>query len=299
MNGYSLAQPFWIGNGESVGFVGLDENPRRLGIIYCTNRLSSLFSIDLKSEDSHPKKIYGSDNSCVRNPRPTPDGTAFVFLENESGGPHHSASRLMIYNFKSQSYEVIVDNNSIREVVPNGNGVKYGKLCSLFVDELPENCFISEGKLVINCFTELQYVLYLVDLKTKALKPIEFPLQSVRLIDCKDNLLVVVGSSANIAPNVFIGKLTEENTESIEWLEIKTNSSESLSDISWENHYIPSEDPTKLLTCVLISPKSVETQIAPTVVLPHGGPHSLLINTYMTYAVMLAKIGLKTLLGIH
>ena len=163
MNGYSLGQPFWIAN-ESLGFVGWAENPRRLGITYCINRRSSIFSVDLTSDDSLPNLICGSDNSTVREPRPTPEGTGFVYLEKESGGPHDSACRLMLYNFKTQTNEVIIDSNGVREVVPRITP-KYGKLCSIFADNLTENCFTSDGKLVINCFTELQFRLILVDLK--------------------------------------------------------------------------------------------------------------------------------------
>ena len=299
MEGYSLGQPFWVGNGESVGFVGWNENPRRLGIIYCTNRLSAIFTKDLTSEDSLPEQICGSNSSSIREPRRTPDGNGFVYLENDSGGPHRSASRLMLYNFKSQSNEVLIDSNGVREVVQNDETFKYGKICAFFSEELPQTCFSTDGKyLIANTSSEMQLNLILIDIETKKLRQIEFPLESVELVDVKDDLLVVIGSSATVAPNVFVGKLNDIS-EPIDWFEIKTNSSDLLSDITAKNYWIPSEDPTKLLTFILISPKSVERLPAPTVVLPHGGPHSNFVNAFMSHPLKLAKLGFKTLLGIN
>jgi acylaminoacyl-peptidase len=300
MNGLSLGQPFWIGSGDSVGFVAWNENPRRLGIVYCTNRLSSIYSYDLNSTDSVPKLICGSDNTTIRDPRPNWDRTAFVYLENESGGAHHKASRLMQYNFDTKANDIIIDVNSVREILTDGNRVKYGKICALYLDELPLNCFTSDGKYVVfHSFTELEKSLYLVNLKTKDLKAIEFPVNSATVVDIKDDIIIAVGSSVNVKPNIYIAKFNKENIDSIKWTKVETNPNQSIDDISFESYSIVSEDSNKLLNSILISPKSVESTIAPTVVLPHGGPHSLLFVTFMTYPILFAKLGLKTLLGIE
>jgi acylaminoacyl-peptidase len=34
----SLAQPFWIDN-QTIGFIAYQESPKRLGLIYCSNRV--------------------------------------------------------------------------------------------------------------------------------------------------------------------------------------------------------------------------------------------------------------------
>ncbi|CAG2103737.1 unnamed protein product, partial [Medioppia subpectinata] len=298
-SGYSLGQPFWIGNGDQIGFVGWAEEPRRLGITYCPNRLSFIFTMNLKTEDSVPQLICGTENSSIRNPRPLTDGTGFVYLENKSGSTHRQASRLLRYSFELKTSEILIDTNGVREIIDTESGLKYGKISALFVEEITENCFTSDGKfLILNCFTELQLVLCLFDLKTKQLIPIEFPLPSLQLLDLNDNVLIAVGSALNTKPNIFVGKLNySDNTKPlVEWKEMETNSSDLLNDISVDNFYIPSEDPNKLLTAILVSPKAVESQPTATVIMPHGGPHSRYANTYMINPSLLAKIGLKTLL---
>ena len=295
LSDYSLGQPFWITNGESVGFVGWDERPRRLGIYL--NRLSAIFTVNLNSDNLVPKLVYGGDGVSVRNPRPINDGKGIIFLENEISGPHDKAIRLMRFDIESQTSEVLFGKNGVRDIIVNENELKYGKLCTLFIKELPQNCLTSnENYLVFNCFTELQSVLFLCDLKTKQLNQIQFPLQSAKLIELKDDLLIAVGSSINIKPNVFIAKLNVRNIDAINWFEIKANSSESLRDISYEKYYIRSEDPNKLLTAILVSPQSFEKVSAPTIVWPHGGPHALSYITYMLYPILFAKLGFKTLL---
>ncbi|CAG2111233.1 unnamed protein product, partial [Medioppia subpectinata] len=195
--------------------------------------------------------------------------------------------------------EILIDTNGVREIIDTESGLKYGKISALFVKDINENCFTSDGKfLILNCFTELQLVLCLFDLKTKQLIPIEFPLPSIQVLDLIDNVLIAVGSALNTKPNIFVGKLNySDNTKPwVEWKEMETNSRDSLKDISVDNFYIPSEDPNKLLTAILVSPKAVESQPTATIVMAHGGPHGQYFNTYMSYPSLLARLGFKSLL---
>ncbi|CAG2166506.1 unnamed protein product, partial [Oppiella nova] len=188
---------------------------------------------------------------------------------------------LMRYTFESKSCETLVDTDGRREIINTESGPKYGNVCALYHSLLR---------------------LYLIDLKTRHLIPIDFPLPSVQLMDFRDNLVIAVGSAINVKPNVFVGRLDDNIPEpSIEWSQIGTNSSDSLKDISVESYWIPvTEDPNKLLTAILVSPQAVKSEAAPTIVLPHGGPHVIDYNTYMSYsnkfASMVCSLGFKTLL---
>ncbi|CAG2165445.1 unnamed protein product [Oppiella nova] len=147
--------------------------------------------LDLRSEDSVPQLVCGSERTAIRSPRPLPDGTGFVYLECEVGGPHYKASR--DYAMWKLSFRFIPLQT--REILR----------------------------------------LYLIDLKTRHLIPIDFPLPSVQLLDFRDNLVIAVGSAINVKPNVFVGRLDDNIPEpSIEWLQIETNSNDSLKDISVE-----------------------------------------------------------------
>ncbi|XP_054155949.1 acylamino-acid-releasing enzyme-like [Oppia nitens] len=315
MDGYSLGQPFWIGNtgDDRIGFVGWVEEPRRLGLTYCPNRLSGIFTVDLTATttttegtiDAKPQLICGLNNLCVKDPRIAPDGQSFVYLENDSGGPHHTAFRLRRYDFVTKSTETIIDSNGKREIVVDTDGnLRYSdQLAALFLNQLPEKCFLESGKhLVVNCLTELNLILCLVDIAAKQWTPIQFPLPSAELIDLRQDIAVVVGSAVNVRPNVFVGRLNVgyKNSVTVQWLELSDESDNSRSlatELTYNNYWLPSaDDPSKLITAILVSPTQVATKPAPTVLIPHGGPHALAYNCFSIYRLLFARLGFKTLL---
>ncbi|XP_054156469.1 acylamino-acid-releasing enzyme-like [Oppia nitens] len=317
MDGYSLGQPFWIGNtgDDRIGFVGWVEQPRRLGLTYCPNRLSGIFTVDLTATtttdgttiDAKPELICGLNKLCVKDPRIAPDGQSFVYLENDSGGPHHTATRLRRYDFLTESIETIIDDNGKREIVTDtdddGNRRYSDQLAALFLNALPVKCFFESGKhLVVNCLTELNLVLCLVDIATKQWTPIQFPLPSAELIDLSHDISVVVGSAVNVRPNVFVGRLNVgvKNSVTVQWLELTDESDNRKSlatELTYNNYWLPSaDDPSKLITAILVSPIAVATKPAPTILWPHGGPHSVIYNCFAIYPLLFARLGFKTLL---
>lgn len=56
---FSPGQVIWAKNGEGVYGIALDNEPRKLGLIYCTNRKGYVFHLSLKGEFS---KFYGCNH---------------------------------------------------------------------------------------------------------------------------------------------------------------------------------------------------------------------------------------------
>jgi len=97
----SPGQAIWCPNDLGVICVGWWHVPYRLGLIYCTQRRSALFHIDLKN---YTCTTLGPTDHSVSNPVFSHDQTKLVFLENDAGGPHRQCSRLAMcdwYAFRS------------------------------------------------------------------------------------------------------------------------------------------------------------------------------------------------------
>jgi len=87
----SPGQAIWCPNDLGVVCVGWWHVPYRLGLVYCTQRRSALFHIDLRH---YTCTTLGPTDHAVSNPVFSRDGTRLVFLDNNAGGPHRQCSRL-------------------------------------------------------------------------------------------------------------------------------------------------------------------------------------------------------------
>jgi len=87
----SPGQAIWCPNDLGIICVGWWHVPYRLGRIYCDQRRSALFHIDLKN---YTCTTLGPTDRSVSNPVFSRDQTRLVFLENDAGGPHRQCSRL-------------------------------------------------------------------------------------------------------------------------------------------------------------------------------------------------------------
>uniref|UniRef100_A0A6Q2YKD3 Acylamino-acid-releasing enzyme n=1 Tax=Esox lucius TaxID=8010 RepID=A0A6Q2YKD3_ESOLU len=80
----SPGQALWAHDGQGVFFVGWWHEPFRLGLRFCSNRRSALFSLDL---EGNCECLCGDTNS-VSSPRLSPDGCFLVYLQGQVFGPH-------------------------------------------------------------------------------------------------------------------------------------------------------------------------------------------------------------------
>jgi len=87
----SPGQAIWCPNDLGVICVGWWHVPYRLGLVYCTQRRSALFHIDLKN---YTCTTLGPTDQSVSNPVFSRDETRLVFLQNSAGGPHRQCSQL-------------------------------------------------------------------------------------------------------------------------------------------------------------------------------------------------------------
>ncbi|MBN3317375.1 APEH enzyme, partial [Atractosteus spatula] len=107
----SPGQAFWAPGDGAVVFVGWWHEPFRLGLRFCTNRRSALFSLDLDGNC----ELLSPDTTAVSSPRLSPDGRYIAYLQGQVFGPHAQCLRLQ------QSVQHFA---SCRIALPTGEGAR-------------------------------------------------------------------------------------------------------------------------------------------------------------------------------
>ncbi|KAJ3220881.1 hypothetical protein HK099_003927 [Clydaea vesicula] len=114
-NNVASAQPKFL-NENKILFSGIDlkyTHFKKYGIKYCQNRNWGLYSIDTQSgEVKHLSKDFGN----ARSPRLNVNGKNVIFLSNLEGETHGSTSRLVSYDLSDNTFDVIVDICSFKDI---------------------------------------------------------------------------------------------------------------------------------------------------------------------------------------
>ncbi|RWS21295.1 acylamino-acid-releasing enzyme-like isoform X2, partial [Leptotrombidium deliense] len=282
----SLGQAFWI-NEHSIGFIAWKEAPYRLGLSYCSDRETFLYSQNLSKPNLEPKLLYGNEvKQGIRFPRMSPDGNFVIFLSSPLAFNYESC-RLMKYTFENQTSEIIVDVESSNEqfyplYVPNG---------------LAANCFVGKNRIILDCIHNCQSVLELIDLNTKERFALNFPLSCSRILDVKNNIIAILCSAPDAYPTVYLAKL-DHNSKQLQYNKVNDAVNEQISDLRFKCDQIEIEEGNLKINLhtILISPTSQVNKSSPTIVYSHGGPHSSFNRGYLLEAHFFAKCGFKVLL---
>ncbi|XP_012681629.1 acylamino-acid-releasing enzyme [Clupea harengus] len=289
----SPGQAFWAPNDTGVVFVGWWHEPFRLGLRYCPNRRSSLFHVDLTSG----KCDQLSDSSAVSSPRLSPDNCRIVYLECGVYGPHQQCSRLSMYDWYTKKTSVIVD------VVkrPGEDG-----FTGIYSSMLSPMCWSADSqRVLISCAQRSHQELMVVDISTGGVSSLtsKSDMGSWSLLTVHKDLMVVSCSSPNCPPSLRVGFLPEKGPEvQVSWVTLET--AEVQSDIDWkvltfnpppgqENDQYPGLD----FEALLLKPKeSKEGVKLPLIVIPHGGPHSVITADWLLSTAVFCKMGFALLL---
>lgn len=310
--GLSLLDPFFYKSADSshysIGCIGFQELPYKLGLVYCTNRTSFLLGCTVSSENADeqivPEVLYGdSGNLSLSSPRVYYDKVngydckAF-FLERDAGGAHNKSARLQQFCFESRKVTIILDNKHKRELI--NNKTAYSDYGPLFVDNLSKNCFALGGKyILLHSETPTSSRPFAVDLKEKQLKLLNFSEGYCEIFEVKNDWIVALGSSIDRTPNLYLCNIADStDLSNLTWLPIEDPDSKKLSNITYETFAFPARDyQDKLVTCIFVSPTDLKDTVSPCVVLPHGGPHGQLPTSYYKIIALYAELGLKVCLG--
>uniref|UniRef100_I3K3E5 Acylamino-acid-releasing enzyme n=1 Tax=Oreochromis niloticus TaxID=8128 RepID=I3K3E5_ORENI len=290
----SPGQAFWAPGDTGVVFVGWWHEPFRLGLKYCPNRRSSLFYVDLTGGKCEQ---LSSGTSAVCSPRLSPDQCRIVYLECSVYGPHMQCNRLCMYDWYTKKTSVVVD------VVkrPGEDG-----FTGIYSCQLSPQCWSADSqRVIISCPQRSLKDLLMVDISTGSITSLT-PKSEVGnwcLLNIERDLMVVSCSSPNSPPNLRVGFLpSRESEEDVVWVTLED--SPTLPEIDWkiltftpppeqDNSQYPGLD----FDALLIKPKEVKDGVKlPLIVIPHGGPHSVIVAEWGLSVAVLCKMGFAVLL---
>ena len=156
------------------------NKPKRLGLVFCYQRPSSLFAVDISKllEERNdegaastvtavtPIELTGGSCAVARSPRLSPDGTTLVFIgRTQPLATHNGCFQLLSLNMDgaeaamwAASCKVCVD------IVDTPQHSPELAFPGLFLDQLPRQCFVSNKQVALSSMWGSRESVLLVDL---------------------------------------------------------------------------------------------------------------------------------------
>eukprot|EP00054_Salpingoeca_dolichothecata_P010788 m.60003 g.60003 ORF g.60003 m.60003 type:complete len:749 (-) comp19148_c2_seq2:91-2337(-) len=267
----TVGQAVWNPDGNSIVFVGWPEQYRRLGLIYCFNRASSIYQFDLTKPQAQIERI-SKDPYAARSPQFSPHGTHLIWLESVIGGPHNAPSRLIecAWQEEGKPQQVLVD-------IVDGD-VDLG----IYLYRFPPRCWISRTQMVLSTAFRSERVLAFMDFDTRRLTritssstgPLQFGSWQLLDVNAQHNVILAAWSSIDTPPIAVIGTMSASGN--LSWSNLTPCN--TIPGISWRVLEFPSDSVT--WEAVLATPKDHTKKPFPLIAFPHGGPHSAFDSGY-------------------
>uniref|UniRef100_A0A8C7Z588 Acylamino-acid-releasing enzyme n=1 Tax=Oryzias sinensis TaxID=183150 RepID=A0A8C7Z588_9TELE len=290
----SPGQAFWAPGDTGVVFVGWWHEPFRLGLKFCPNRRSSLFYVDLTGGKCEQ---LSSGSSAVCSPRLSPDQCRIIYLECSVYGPHMQCSKLCMYDWYTKKTSVVVDE--VKRSKEDG-------FAGIYCSQLSPKCWSADSqRVLISCPQRSRKDLLTVDISTGSVTSLtaESDIGSWCLLNIERDLMVVSCSSPNCPPYLVVGFLpSRDSQEKVVWVTLE--GSQMLPDIGWQimtftppPEHDNSQYPGLDFEALLIKPKEVKAEgNLPLIVIPHGGPHSVIVAEWILSSSVLCSMGFAVLL---
>lgn len=283
-DGISPGQAIWAPEDTGIVFVGWEGNPWKLGLAFCNNRRSQLYFYEFET-DSYI--AIGEMNKSIYSPRFSPDGCTLVYLQAEVGGPHFQSCQLVKCNWETKQTVIVVD----RVNSPVGN-----EFPGLYLQSLPQNCFISDLSTVIlsSCWHSKWEVIGVNTANGELLKlSRDETVGYWQVLTVKENFIVASLSALNSTPHIVVGMLSSEGSVTV-WTPLEQDDNK-VSGISWYIlQFSPPDESNMIFEATLVTPKN-ESDL-PLIVWPHGGPHSSFHAGFQLYPILFVKCGFAVLL---
>ncbi|XP_049824230.1 acylamino-acid-releasing enzyme-like isoform X2 [Aethina tumida] len=289
-----IAQPKYSPDGSHIIGVSYSIEPRRLGLIYCSNRDSTLFTLDFEGNYVE----LGLEKSSVKSPRFTPDGKTIIWLQRSAGGPHASAMALK----KTQA--PLKENSTIETVVEivetsikiENNKTFYG----LYNTGFPKRCWADNCTLLLSTNQKYTANSYLVNIDTGKITELSInDNSSLIVLDVFQDNVLVAKKHALKPDQLAIGKLPVgkkiETAINFTNLTEKTVPELEKNIVEFLDFKVDGDEVDEF-NAIYIGPSEGKDASVPLIVWPHGGPHSAFANTFMMEAAMFLSFNLGCLL---
>uniref|UniRef100_A0A9J8CJ28 acylaminoacyl-peptidase n=1 Tax=Cyprinus carpio carpio TaxID=630221 RepID=A0A9J8CJ28_CYPCA len=195
---------------------------------------------------------------AVCSPRLSPDHCRIVYMECGIFGPHQQCNRLCMYDWYTKQTSVVVD--VVQRAREDG-------FTGIYSSMLSSRCWSADSQRVLMSCAQRSAFIITVSLDTQ------------------------------------LGRFQKKGSESkMSWVTLEETQPQA--DISWQTLNFsppPEEDNSQYpgldFNAILLKPKEMTAgSKLPLVVMPHGGPHSVLVSEWILSTAVLCKMGFSVLL---
>ncbi|XP_077282903.1 acylamino-acid-releasing enzyme-like isoform X2 [Arctopsyche grandis] len=293
-------QVSWSPNGEAIIGVAWETEPRRLGLIFCTNRPSFIFSVTLDKK----YVVVSPKGKSVRSPRFSSDGKYLIWLQRDDAGPHHGCHQLVKTSWpltEEPSIEVVIDIVD-KEISITNNETFTG----IYAQGFPKRTFADDGKrIVFSTPQRTENRSYVVNLDTRQIvdiSDVSTPCSTV-VLDVYQDIILAARSSLTTPAQLVIGKLPSVgNEKAIKWTVIDDNSAlvpEAISSSDVDYMELIHENVSDVIndfSVLYFGNSKSSSEKAPFIIYPHGGPHSSFVNSFSMDTALLRMLGFSVVL---
>lgn len=332
---YTIGQPVFVPHPSTpskyaIAYTAWNVKPRRLGMIYCYQRKASVWIADVttalttdtndSTNNSLPHWKLSNGIEIARSPRASPSGKQLIFLGNRKGfTSHNGCSELFkvdLTSFWLNPDNLVEPATVIAEVRrSNDNALDFP---GLFLDSLPKSCFLSEDEIAFTSLWESRDSLLRFSLSNAAdgVKNVvwwknlatEWKDSSIQILDIHRETGYLLAQISNpVLPyqlllfnlndndsNVLVGPAPKSFAITTKHLPEREASLYN-PHIYWQ--IFRHETDGIRFNSILIHPKKENnTASLPLVVVPHGGPHACLSNSFIgSYVFLVESLGVAVL----
>ncbi|XP_060834032.1 acylamino-acid-releasing enzyme-like isoform X2 [Rhopalosiphum padi] len=281
----------WIPDSKGVVAIGHSITSHKLGLIYCNNSHSHVFSLTLDGQ--YDVLSSDSEQLCVRYPRFNLNGTRLVWLERQGGGPHSSCFKLICYNWSTKEITTVVDYYNKILQVDNEQLPFYG----LYDQAIPKKCWLNDDKTIVLSTPQGGSIhTFAIDTESKDIhylsitKPFH---ESVSVIDVCNDALVCYKSSLNKPGQLFAIKIPSV-FEGYDFTNISIHEISPSRSLPNSNNFVVEHGYTlyNKPTTIFYGPKNSN---CPLIIWPHGGPHLSSLDSFRADIAFFVQIGFAVL----
>ncbi|KAK5645235.1 hypothetical protein RI129_006535 [Pyrocoelia pectoralis] len=279
-------------NGTFIIGVGLRTIPRKLGLIYCNNRPSAIFTLNFDKQYDE----LSMEGRAVRDPFFSADGKTLLWFEQDEIA-HCSCSALVkkeVSNKDAPIHTVVPIVNKEMEI--SGGRLFYG----LYHTIVPKRCWASSNRLILSTQQKNTINTYCVNIDSGTITEFPHSEGSQIALDVLNDTIIFNHRNFFSSDKLAIGRLPElGGEESIDVIDvtegIKVDYAENFT-YEYLDLQHNTQETVNSFSAIYVGPKAGKEGEFPLIAWPHGGPHSAFSNFLFLELSLLNSLGFAVLL---
>ncbi|KAK9806703.1 hypothetical protein WJX73_010367 [Symbiochloris irregularis] len=311
----SAGQPVWTPDGKELVVTvwghSFPQFGRRLGIVYCMNRPCSLHRLPVQpagDAQAPASQVLTPEDGSAMSARFSPDGSRLVFLSHLAAvqsGTHGATTALCTLQWPPAS-SGHAEVQTVVDVVQRPASNAADAFPGLYLAVLPAQPFLGPSTLLLTSQWRSSSDIVCIDLESGAARTLR-PADSRGawgLLTIGQGWVVATHSAPNQPPQIRLARQDQIGDRSCTWHTIQVTEPSTLQEpvadamqaITFQTLKVKPTNGDKSLPCEAILLQGQTGKPAPTLLFPHGGPHSAYPDGFWPTAGFLCALGYNVIL---